>query len=122
MRCSPAEKRDPMESEVPQCPDDCWYLKSFGGHWPYCDYWAMEDRMRGCEPGPGCKRYVARHTPYKSHRGKAPTWDVETGRKMWEEGYTDAQIGKELGVRRDTVAGYRERNWGQLNRQRQKKA
>lgn len=115
MRCSPAEKETPMVSAVPECPMDCEYRKTFGGHWPYCDYLLMADHMRGCEPGPGCKRYVRRS------KHKAPIWDVETGKKMWEEGCTDAQIANALGVRRGTVSGYRERNWGAINRERQKR-
>ena len=116
MRCSPAEKRDPAESEAPKCPEDCVYRKLINGsYWPTCEYLFMANEMRGCEPGPGCKRYMRRS------RHKAPTWDVEKGRKLWEQGYTDGQISKILGVRRGTVAGYRERNWGEINRQRQKR-
>jgi hypothetical protein len=46
---------------------------------------------------------------------------VETGKKLWREGYSDSQIGKQLGVSRGAVAGYRKRNWGDINRERKKK-
>ena len=119
MRCSPAEKEAPMASEVPACPENCEYRKSFGGHWPYCDYWEMEPGLRDCDPGPGCNRYLSKRQGHR--KGKTPTWDVKTGKRRWEEGYTDTEIGEALGVRRQVVYEYRSRNWGQINRERQKK-
>jgi hypothetical protein len=85
-----------------------------------CGYLGYTGELRGCDPGPGCKRYLK----WRNHhnRGKAPTWDVETGRKMWSEGYSDSYIGKKLGVSRETVAEYRRRNWGAVNRERKKGA
>ena len=92
MRCSPAAKRCPTESEVPKCPEDCVYQKSVNGWLYYCDYWEMERRMRRCDPGPECERYVSKNEYRVHHRGKAPTWDTKTGKKMWEEGYTFREI------------------------------
>lgn len=103
------------------CPEDCVYLTSINGNLPMCGYLHITGELRGCDPGPGCKRYAGKPNRHDRFRTKKPTWDVETGRKMWAGGYTDAQIGKKLGVSRDTVARYRERNWGAINRQRQKK-
>ena len=122
MRCSPAEKRDPAESEVPKCPEDCVYRKLINGsHWPTCEYLLMANEMRGCEPGPGCKRYVGQVDRIRGYKHRKPIWDVEAGKKLWEEGYTDGQIASTLGAKRQTVSEYRKRNWGEINRQRQKR-
>ena len=101
-----------------KCPDDCVYRTSINGNLSMCGYLHITGELRGCDPGPGCKRYAGRKNHHDIYRTKKPTWDVETGRKMWAGGYTDAQIGMKLGVSRDTVAGYRARNWGERNRKK----
>ena len=102
-----------------KCPEDCAFrIVVNGGHLPMCGYLGYTGELRGCDPGPGCKRYLKWRT---QRRGKAATWDVETGRKMWTEGYCDSHIAKKLGVSRETVAEYRRRNWGAVNPERQKK-
>ena len=113
-----------MAFEPAECPEDCAFRRTINGWLPMCGYLHTTGEIRGCDPGPGCTRYsIIRpqiHTQDK-HKGKDPTWDVATGRKMWSEGYTDAQIGKMLGVSRQTVAAYRTRKWGELNPQRQRR-
>lgn len=91
-----------------------------------CGYLHITGELRGCDPGAGCEKYSVVQTYGYNRgitikRGPEPKWDVVTGRKMWKEGYSDAQIGKKLGVARETVARYRERNWGRINRERQKR-
>ena len=121
MSCSPAAKRNQTESEVPKCPEDCVYQKSVNGRLYYCDYWEMERRMRRCDPGPECKRYVSKNEYRVHHRGKAPTWDTKLGKKMWEKGYTFREIGNALGTTRSAVYEYCRRNWGPTDREGQKK-
>lgn len=111
-----------MGFEPAKCPEDCVFRQMLnGGGTPMCGYFLMTNELRGCDPGKGCKRYVGRHTQYKSFRRKAPIWDVEIGRKLWAEGHSDSYIAKKMGVSRDTVAGYRKRNWGAINRERRER-
>ena len=110
-----------MAFEPAVCPEDCVYRTTINGGIPMCGYLHITGELRGCEPGDGCKRYSAMRTQDKRHKGKDPSWNVEIGRKMWAEGYSDSQIGKKLGVKRVTVSEYRRRNWGEINRQRQKR-
>lgn len=109
-----------MGFEPAKCPEDCAFRVVInGGYFPMCGYMSYTGELRGCDPGPGCKRYIKWRTRYK--KGKSPTWDVDKGKKLWQEGYSDSQIGKQLGVSRGAVAGYRQRNWGDINRERKKK-
>ena len=103
------------------CPDDCVYRATVNGQLPSCNYVFVKGELRGCDPGPGCKRYLSKHGHREPRKGKAPTWDVETGKKMYDAGYTDNEIGKALGVKRETVREYGRRNWGPPNRERQKR-
>ena len=104
-----------------KCPADCVYRTVIHGSTVMCGYLHMTGELRGCDPGKGCKRYIGKHTQYMDFKRRAPIWDVELGRKMWAEGYSDSQIGKKLGVARETVARYRQRNWGEINRQRKRR-
>ena len=110
-----------MGFEPVKCPEDCWYRQTVNGNTPMCGYLFMTGQMRGCDPGPECRRYISTNPRFRERRHRGPTWDVEKGRRMWEAGCTDGQIAKELGVRRETVWEYRRRNWGEVNRERQKR-
>lgn len=81
---------------IDDCPRDCVYRKRIGGHTDYCAYWEIAGKMRGCDPGKGCKRYDR-----KKH-GRA-TWDIEVGRTMFEDGKTCREISRALGVEYDKV-------------------
>ena len=105
-----------------KCPDDCVFRITVNGGIPMCGYLHITGELWGCDPGVGCEKYSVIHTQEHNrerHKGREPIWDVEIGRKMWAEGYSDSQIGKKLGVRRETVARYRERHWGAINLHRQ---
>ena len=107
----PAKK--PQYSFKPAaCPQDCVYLQLFGGKRQLCGYLLTTDEVRGCDPGPGCKRYVSMKSGPKHRRAK---WDVDRGKQMWLEGRTDLEIAKELHVRSRAVKAYRLRVWEKEN-------
>lgn len=71
---------------------------------------------RGCEPGPGCKRYQAGKKPGKTtirvkKGGSRFRWDEPRGKKMWKDGKTDREIADALGVDRETIGKTRRRKW-----------
>ena len=110
-----------MAFEPAVCPKDCVYRTTINGGIPMCGYLHITGELRGCDPGTACKKYSIKRTHEKPFKNRITKWDTQTGRKMWAEGYSDAQIAKKLGTRRETVARYRERNWGRINRERQKR-
>lgn len=93
---------------VNACPKDCIYLQNVHGEIMCCSYILNTSKMRGCDPGPGCKRYVGMR---KRPNRRKPGWDTATGKRMWLEGKSDREIADALGVRRDTVGEYRRRVW-----------
>lgn len=101
--------------QVVPCPDNCVYLQTINGKGSICGYLLETNQMRGCDPGPGCLRYVAKKEKIRGYKSRKPKWDVEKGRRMWESGCTDTQIAKELGIDRGTVTAYRRRCWGEKN-------
>jgi hypothetical protein len=74
-----------------------------------CNYIFMTHQRRGCDPGPGCKRYVS--SKMKRAKLRKASWDTEAGKKLWGKGWKDRQIGEKLGVRVETVGCYRRRVW-----------
>ena len=99
-----------------KCPENCWYLQRINGYDPMCGYFLTTDTVRGCDPGPGCKRYIPRVDKVRGYKSKRMTWDAEKGRKLWEEGYTDAQIAKAVCTRIENVTAFRRRRWGKRNK------
>lgn len=108
--------------EPEECPADCRYLMQVHSGLKekvvHCGYILLTERMRGCDPGPGCRAYepgkrlsksVGRTV--KTNRGPKFTWDERTGFRMWLEGATDREIADELGVSRDLVGDTRRRKW-----------
>lgn len=96
-----------------KCPEDCVYRQVVSTEVPMCGYLFKTGQMRGCDPGPGCRRYVGLNEDLKHAKHRKTTWDTVKGKQMWEEGCSDSQIAKALGVKRNTVSTYRKRCWGE---------
>ena len=93
-----------------KCPDDCIHKHLVGGIPVICGYLLDTGKMRGCDPGMDCIRYV----PKKSgtRRGpKTPKWDLEKGREMWQAGCKDKEIAAALGAKVESVRNYRRCHW-----------
>ena len=106
----PAKK--PQYSFKPaKCPADCWYRQTISGSVPLCGYVLIEDELRGCDPGPGCKRYVGRNKNLEQTKHRKVTWDVDGGKKLWQAGWKDNMIAKVLRTRPENVRSYRVRVW-----------
>ncbi len=95
--------------EPKKCREDCVYQVVCGDGVKMCTYIFQKHEMRGCDPGPGCTRYAKQKKKNCGH--KKATWDVAEGKRMWERGCTDRQIGEALGAKPETVRGYRRRVW-----------
>lgn len=93
-----------------KCPEDCIYIQRIHGN-PMCGYLEITDELRGCDPGIGCKRYVGKNEDLKAARHRKVTWDVTTGKKLWEAGWKDSMIAKVMRVSPDAVKSYRRRVW-----------
>lgn len=103
-----------------RCPRDCVY-RAGASDYVGCNYIFVEDKMRGCDPGPGCKRYKARSRGHRRVSGitlgnpprsaKRTKWDVQTGFAMWLTGSSDRQIAAELAISPQTVGERRRKHW-----------
>jgi len=111
-----------------KCPPGCAYSMVCEGM-SHCGFILLANQSRGCDPGPGCKRYRKGHfrppTPMrvkdparrrsrisdKPRKPVAPTWDVAEGRRLWEAGYTDSMIAGELGISKASVQRRKARYW-----------
>lgn len=111
-----------------KCPPGCAYAMTDHGM-EHCGYILLANQSRGCDPGPGCKRYRKGHfrapTPMrvkdpakrqsrisdKPRKPVTPTWDVAEGRRLWEAGRTDWMIAEELGVSQSSVQRRKARYW-----------
>lgn len=91
------------------CTDCIYYAKSTRS----CDYFIIEDRLRGCPGGDGCAAKV-RKKDVKKRMGK-PRWDTEQGRQMYLKGMSDQQIGDHFGVAANTVLYQRQKYWEKGN-------
>lgn len=98
-----------------KCPVDCWYRQTISGGVPLCGYVLVEGELRGCDPGPGCKRYVGKNKNLEQTKHRRVTWDVDGGKKLWQAGWKDNLIAKALGIRREAVRSYRVRVWEKEN-------
>lgn len=94
-----------------KCPDDCLYLQMFESKRCMCGYFLITGELRGCDPGPGCKRYVGLNADEKAAKHRRVKWDVVTGKKLWEAGWKDSMIAKVMRVKPDTIKAYRLRVW-----------
>ena len=99
-----------------KCPDNCVYLMTVNGEEPMCGFLLQTDTMRGCDPGPGCTRYVGKIKKRRGCKSKRLTWDADRGRQLWEQGYTDTRIAKEVGTSTGNITSYRRRKWGARNK------
>lgn len=74
-----------------------------------CDYWLIEDRLRGCPGGPGCDKKITK----KEYRKMNPAgkWDKAAGMKMWQEGKTDKEIAEAFCVTPSAVFQIRKKKW-----------
>lgn len=93
-----------------KCPEDCVYIQRIHGN-PMCGYLDITGELRGCDPGIGCRRYVGKNEDLKAARHRKVTWDVTTGKKLWEAGWKDSMIAKVLRTSPDAVRSYRKRVW-----------
>ena len=91
-----------------KCPDDCVYYQTLEGKRQMCGFFLTTNERRGCDPGPGCKRYAAMKSGPKHRRTK---WDVVAGKKLWEAGWKDSMIAKAMKVKPECVKSYRRRVW-----------
>ena len=73
-----------------------------------CDYFIIENRLRGCPGGDGCR---ARRTKKDVRKAMQPKWDTALGKQMWEEGKTDRQIADHFGIAPNTVLYQRQKKW-----------
>lgn len=104
-----------------KCPPGCAYAmrlhNSAGGELLcHCGYILITGESRGCNPGPGCKRYRIRKKRGNTSillkkNGPRFQWDEPKGKKMWREGKTDREIADALGVDRETIGKTRRRKW-----------
>lgn len=117
-----------MAFEPVACPPGCAYAMT-DHRVPHCGYILIAHQRRGCEPGPGCKRYRKGHLappapmrikdPAKRQsriqdtppRHTPPAWNVARGRQLSEEGWIDEEIARELGVCRSSVQKRRTKYW-----------
>lgn len=102
--------------EPVKCPKDCVYRMNFHYGMTMCGYILITERMRGCDPGPGCIRYTTgtkkKNVLCVKPRGVKASWDTDAGYRMYLEGKTDRQIADALGmgsVRK--ISEYRKRHW-----------
>lgn len=113
------EQNEPLTQFKPvTCPPGCVYAMKLhngpgGEKVLHCGYVLYMDRVRGCDPGPGCIRYQRgkKHGPVGLRTGPKYTWDEPRGKKMWLEGKSDREIADALGVKRDTIGDTRRRKW-----------
>lgn len=89
----------------PYC-EPCFY---YARNTRSCDYFIVEDRLRGCPGGNGCKARLLKKD-VKKRMGK-PRWDTEQGRQMYLQGMNDQQIGDHFGVAANTVLYQRQKYW-----------
>lgn len=105
------------------CRPGCVYRAADGG----CNYWSMEDGLRGCDPGRDCDRYrnkrekkrdrtpvILPGTPKHMERlkGKAGCgWDNHKGFELWKSGVAMAQIARMLGTTATAVWARKREHW-----------
>ena len=73
-----------------------------------CDYILIEDQMRPCPAGAGCKARITRKEAGKRVQTK---WDTELGRRMHLEGRSDKEIAEHFGIAVSTVSYQRRKSW-----------
>lgn len=103
-----------------KCPPDCEHAMRMhngkdGELIQHCGYILEEGNgPRGCDPGPGCKRYKPRKkkepVPIQIKK-KRPEWDKEKARKLWLDGKPDREIAEAVGVHPETIRKIRRRKW-----------
>ena len=94
-----------------ECPPDCRYsMKSNstgdGRAHRHCGYILMAGKVRGCDPGAGCVRYDNGRRPRRAMavKDRRPyAWDIARGRKLWQQGWTQGAIARELGISQASV-------------------
>ena len=74
-----------------------------------CDYWLIEDQLRGCDPGAGCTKKIT--TKEYKKMSYAPKWDRAAGREMWLAGKSDKEIAAVYGVSGEAVGQVRRKVW-----------
>ena len=79
------------------CPADCVYRRRISGTTPYCAYWEIANKLRGCDPGANCTKYVAQRGK-GGGIGRRATWDTQAGRAMFKQGKTCREISEALGA------------------------
>lgn len=82
------------------CPNNCIY-KGVVGTTPCCNYVFIKDRLRPCPPGFDC-------TVYDSGK-KRKAFPEARAMRLYEEGWTDAEIANDIGLKASTVGTWRRR-------------
>ena len=82
------------------CPNNCIY-KGVVGTTPCCNYVFMTDHLRPCPPGSGCTVYDPGKKKKKFPEGRAM--------RLYEEGWTDAEIAADVGLAASTFGTWRRR-------------
>ena len=93
-----------------KCPPNCIYEGRVHSD-PFCSYLFITGHVRGCDPGLGCNRYIDKREDLKAARRRKTTWDVVSGKKLWQAGWKDSMIARVLRVKPDTVRSYRKNVW-----------
>lgn len=89
----------------------CFYAARLSEMW-VCDYLSKTGHRRPCLPGKGCTaRIEVEQDRKRAWKGrsvmKKRTWDAERARALYDEGWTDARISAEVGVKPSAVAFWR---------------
>lgn len=103
-----------------KCPRDCIYRgREYQPGIAGCNYLAMTDKIRGCDPGRDCTCYEStrgRKRKFGVLQGREPSarhtkWDTERGFVMWLTGCSDREIAGALGISMSAVGERRRRYW-----------
>lgn len=94
-----------MSKEV--CNNRCAACFFLGRSTGTCDYIFIMDRRRPCPPGDKCTEMVTE----REMNMRRATWDVEEGKKMHENGMSDAVIADYFRIPTGTVTSYRKKHW-----------
>lgn len=102
------------KSDFTACPPRCKYAGVAGG-WLCCDYWIIEDKLRGCEGGKNCEKYTkidnrVKKSPKRRDYPEKLSFSADKARELLAQGLSDRAVAEQLGVKKGLLKRWRIRH------------